>query len=128
MPVRASVYAAFFLVMMPLQSVWMSPALAAIPDSDNPQAHLEKHFRADFHEYNKRTMSGAYLEVGEQDPKWDALAVEYLNGQADSFTNQKATDKTRVPESVSDRRMKELTRQLVDRRVRRRRADASVSF
>ncbi|MEZ6191386.1 MAG: hypothetical protein R3C45_08870 [Phycisphaerales bacterium] len=59
-------------------------------------------------------MSGAYLEVGEHDPRWDALAVEYLNGQADSFTNQKATDKTKVPEPVSGSRMKELTRQLLD--------------
>ena len=48
---------------------------AAIPNSDNPDAYTEKQYRQDLLAYNKRTMSEAYLQVGDRDPKWDDLMI-----------------------------------------------------
>ncbi len=81
--------------------------LAVIPDSHNPDAYTENQYRLDLLEYNTRTMSGAYLQVGQRDPKWDDLAVELLDVQAQRFTNYRAQKYDAVPESIdADRRHK----------------------
>ncbi len=87
-------------------------ALAVIPNSDNPEAYTEKQYRLDLLEYNKQTMSGAYLEVGHRDPRWDDLVVEFLDAQSVRFVNYKAYKTAKVPETASKERGYEIAKQL----------------
>ncbi len=103
----------FVLAVVVLPMFWASPSPAAIPNS-GPEAFTEKQFRRAFQAYNLRTMSEAYEQVGERDPKWDALALEYLQGQAVLFTNYKAGATDRVPVDTSKDRMNELALLLVE--------------
>jgi len=92
-----------------LAAIPIGGATGAIPNSDNPDAYTEKQYRRDLLEYNKRTLSEAYKQVGERDPKWDALMIEYLDAQAVVFTNGNALDNDRVPGEASKERILELT-------------------
>lgn len=89
-----------------------SVGIAAIPQADDPDAYTEKQYRLDLLEFNKRTMSQAYLEVGSRDPKWDELAVELLDGQAVQYTNSKAFRKAHAPGEITKGRKNELIHQL----------------
>ena len=88
---------------------WVTPSYGVIPNSDNPAAYSEKQFRLDLLEHNRRTMSQAYLEVGTRDPKWDTLMIEYLDAQAESFSNGGARVMAQVPTTSSRKRIIELT-------------------
>lgn len=92
--------------------LWPSSAAAVIPNSDNPDAYTEKQFRQDLLEYNKRTMSGAYLKVGNRDPRWDDLVVELLDAQAVLFVNYKAYRSDKVPVVTSKDRRYDIAKQL----------------
>jgi hypothetical protein len=89
-------------------------AVAVIPNSDNPDAYTEKQFRQELLEYNRKTMSEAYLKAGKRDPKWDGLAVELLDAQAEVFANGGADARSRVPVTSSRERILELTAMTAD--------------
>jgi hypothetical protein len=59
---------------------------AAIPGAEDPKAsNGHDHLRA-LHEFNRRTMSGAYLKVGKRNPAWDEPAQQLLDATARYFT------------------------------------------
>ncbi len=89
-------------------------AVAVIPNSDDPDAYTEKQYRQELLAYNKQTMSGAYLEVGKRDPRWDDLVVELLDAQAAVFTNHEAHNTDVVATTADYKRMREISRQLQD--------------
>ncbi len=90
----------------------VSASHAAIPQANDPDAYTEKQFRLDLLDYNKRSMSQAYLKIGKRDPKWDDLVVELLDAQAVQYTNSRVFHKARVPVEVSKERKTQIIKQL----------------
>ncbi len=68
---------------------------AAIPGADNPKAYTEHDYRRTVLEFNRRTMSRMYNQVGKRSPKWDKQAVEFLDRLAEVFTYSPAAGQYR---------------------------------
>lgn len=57
-------------------------AAAAIPGADDPNAYTQWSMQRDKLALNRRTLVEAYKAVGKHDSKWDAQAVQLLEGSA----------------------------------------------
>ena len=74
------------LAIAALIGVASDAAPAALPRGDDPQAFTYHDLLRATASYNRRTMSQAYETVGKRDPKWDAAALEFLDGMGLYFT------------------------------------------
>src|SRR2546421_11468042 len=57
-------------------------ARAAIPGTDNPKAFTRHDYLKAELEQERRWFVGGYQTVGKHDPKWDELALKFLDGIA----------------------------------------------
>ncbi|MBC8105956.1 MAG: hypothetical protein H7Z14_05155, partial [Anaerolineae bacterium] len=67
----------------------LSHVTAAIPGADDPNAYTRWTMQRDLLEFNRRTTVEAYKQFGHRDPKWDAKAIELLEGTAKHLTEGK---------------------------------------
>src|SRR6476660_7662524 len=59
----------------------------ATPATTAPQAGVtNRDYAQAMLEFNRRTLSEAYKQVGQKDPKWDDDAIKFLEGMALRFT------------------------------------------
>jgi len=61
-------------------------ARAAIPGGDDPKAYTQHDLLRARLDFNRRTLVGAYKEVGVRNAKWDDEAVKFLDAMATYFT------------------------------------------
>ncbi len=56
------------------------------PKTDNPKGFTENDMLKATLEFNQRTLSVAYQQVGKRDPKWDDEVSKFLDGMARRMT------------------------------------------
>jgi hypothetical protein len=76
------------LVALALLAAALPPltARAAIPGADDPKAYTYHDLFRSRLEFNRRTLTGAYKQVGNRDFKWEDDAVRFLDAMAVYFT------------------------------------------
>jgi len=52
-----------------------------------PEAYTTRDFREEVLAFNRRTIGGAYRELGSRDPRWDAAALEFLENLSREFAH-----------------------------------------
>ena len=82
-------------------SLTTAPLRAAIHGAENPKAYTANQYHRDLLDFNRRTLTDQYQQVGNHDPKWDAQAAAFLNGMAIRFSNVGVTHRDRLPDEPS---------------------------
>lgn len=78
---------AWFTQSLTLVAFAASCGLAAIPGADDREGATQRKFIIAKRDYNLRTLTGAYRQVGVRDPKWDASAEEFLDAWSTYLAN-----------------------------------------
>src|SRR6266545_4585528 len=82
-----------FFILFVCSTTW-----GAIPGADDPKAYTEHHYRKSLLEFNRRTLSEAYKQVGKRDPKWVQDAIKFLDGIALRFSNARVAWQYELPD------------------------------
>ncbi len=78
-------FAHAFVALLVIPLILRVPAHGAIPGADDPKAFTEHDYRRALLEFNTRTLSESYRQVGSRDPKWDAQVIAFLDATAKVF-------------------------------------------
>src|SRR5689334_18038258 len=90
-------------------SLLLSSALfSAIPSTQGTTT--ERDYRAALYALNKRTLADAYREVGTKNSKWDAAAIELLDGIAIRVSNSGAASDARVADEPDTEKLLSLAK------------------
>jgi hypothetical protein len=89
-------------------------ALAAIPGADDPKAYTTHDFLKGRVDFNKRTLTGAYVAVGKRDAKWDAAAIKFLDAMTIYFAYGPATLTYRTVEPATNDQLMTLIKATTD--------------
>jgi len=116
MSVRFACVRVVLIVVAALLCAGAVRARAALPGGDDPKAFTQHDLLKSRLEFNRRTLGGAYKEVGRHDPKWDDTAQQFLDAMAVYFTYGSAEAIYQTVELPKDEDLARLSKALADAR------------